>query len=60
MDKSEMAVFAALGVSVTIGLMQMGSNVWQVYGGGSTKSDDMSQSAASPTNWSKTESDATR
>jgi hypothetical protein len=41
MDKSEMAVFALLGVSVSVGLFRMGSDV-SVWGGGGAKGDDES------------------
>mmetsp|Transcript_4378 Transcript_4378/g.9450 ORF Transcript_4378/g.9450 Transcript_4378/m.9450 type:complete len:82 (-) Transcript_4378:92-337(-) len=62
MDKPELAVFAALGVSVAVGLMQMGSNIMQVYRGGKVEGDeiDSGESAACPMNWGKTESGALR
>ena len=34
MDKSEMAVFALLGASVSVGLYRLGSDVWGWSGGG--------------------------
>eukprot|EP00581_Thalassiosira_minuscula_P014168 CAMPEP_0183721502 /NCGR_PEP_ID=MMETSP0737-20130205/13757_1 /TAXON_ID=385413 /ORGANISM="Thalassiosira miniscula, Strain CCMP1093" /LENGTH=66 /DNA_ID=CAMNT_0025951515 /DNA_START=269 /DNA_END=466 /DNA_ORIENTATION=+ len=51
MDKSEMAVFAVLGVSVTFGLMQMGSDALKIVRGESGKDDGLSKSAACPMNW---------
>ena len=63
MDKSELAVFAVLGASITAGLLQMGSNVLQVYGPGREKSDDAdsnsNKSAACPMNWGKAKTDTT-
>ena len=64
MDKSELAVFAILGASITAGLFQMGSNVFQVYSSGSDTSNNHadsnnSKSAACPMNWGKTKTDAT-
>ena len=62
MDKSEMAVFAVLGASITAGLFQMVSNVFQVYSSGSEKSNNhadgnTSKSAACPMNWGKAKTD---
>ena len=61
MDKGEMAVFALLGGSVTIGLMQMGSNVLQVLRGDDSQNDSgedgkKNESAVCPMNWGKTDS----
>ncbi len=39
MSHPELAVLAILGVSVAIGLYQMGSNMMQVYGRGSSRGD---------------------
>eukprot|EP00585_Thalassiosira_rotula_P006749 CAMPEP_0196138784 /NCGR_PEP_ID=MMETSP0910-20130528/6299_1 /TAXON_ID=49265 /ORGANISM="Thalassiosira rotula, Strain GSO102" /LENGTH=75 /DNA_ID=CAMNT_0041399431 /DNA_START=216 /DNA_END=443 /DNA_ORIENTATION=- len=60
MNKSELAVLAALGVSVSVGLMQMGLTMVKFYSGGNNKESDASRSAACPMNWGKTENDAPR
>jgi hypothetical protein len=69
MNGSEMAVFAILGASVSVGLYQMGSDAMRVYRGekkneqhtvsanvdGGSKGSIMS--AACPMNWGKEEED---
>ena len=50
MNKGEIAVFIALGVSVSVGLFEMGSSAMQVYRSG--KEID-SKSSACPMNWGK-------
>ena len=62
MDKSELAVFAVLGASVTIGLMQMGSDALQFYRRGRANNNEEgdeggNRNSACPTAWGKTDSD---
>ena len=51
MNKGEIAVFIALGVSVSVGIFEMGSSAMQVYRSG--KEIDSNKSSACPMNWGK-------
>ena len=49
MNKGEIAVFIALGVSVSVGLFEMGSSAIKVYRSGK----EIDKSSACPMNWGK-------
>lgn len=55
MDKAELAVFVALGLSVSVGLYEMGTSAMKVYSKkkAANTDDDNSKSAACPMNWGK-------
>ena len=55
MSMSELAVFGALGVSITVGLVQMGSETFAFYRreNSGEEHDKSSLSAACPMNWGK-------
>ena len=59
MNKSELAVFVGLAASVSVGLYEMGSSLYKVYGrkDSSNSNNNNTGSAACPMNWG---SDKTR
>ena len=54
MDKAELAVLIALGLSVSLGLYEIGTSAMKVYTKkGTNTHGDKSKSAACPMNWGK-------
>eukprot|EP00956_Cyclotella_meneghiniana_P001598 scaffold1796_cov60-Cyclotella_meneghiniana.AAC.8 len=54
MSMPELAVFGALGVSITLGLLQMGSETFAFYKrGNSEEQNESSSPAVCPMNWGK-------
>ncbi len=56
MNKSELAVLAVLGASVSAGFYQMGSSAMQVYRSSGSGDVDKNKIAACPMNWGKDKS----
>ena len=58
MNKSELAVLVGLAASVSVGLYEMGSSLYKVYGRNdksSSKNNNNSGGATCPMNWGKSD-----